>query len=77
VRALTERGRISAQMESRSDMPETVKQTFEALAREGKIVKTKQFRNGQPVYVTREQATPEEIAEQEREQLAERGEREH
>ncbi len=36
-------------------------EAFEALWREGFLVKTKQMRDGQPVYVAREFATEEEL----------------
>jgi hypothetical protein len=50
---------------------------FEELARQGLAVKTQRVRDGRPVYVLRKFATPLEIAEQERAQQIERGEREH
>lgn len=46
----------------------TRKLMMEILARKGSIVKTKRVRNGRPVYVSREFASPKEIADQEREQ---------
>jgi hypothetical protein len=41
--------------------PHNVQELFDELVRKGEIIKTTRIRNGQPVYVTREQATPEEI----------------